>query len=117
MPRHRHRRMSLVGGRLRHDRRSEEHTSELQSPMYLVCRLLLEKTLIAGGGEAPADAGDGINTVAFLARRDVCRGRRRENHHCLRSARTRVCPSFYFFFKDTAPPEIYPLSLLRPIRF
>src|SRR5437762_10782850 len=24
-------------------RRSEEHTSELQSPMYLVCRLLLEK--------------------------------------------------------------------------
>src|SRR5437879_12393035 len=26
-----------VGGR------SEEHTSELQSPMYLVCRLLLEK--------------------------------------------------------------------------
>src|SRR5437762_9942289 len=29
----------------RHSRpgRSEEHTSELQSPMYLVCRLLLEK--------------------------------------------------------------------------
>src|SRR5437764_4625028 len=31
--------------------RSEEHTSELQSPMYVVCRLLLEKkntTLAAG---------------------------------------------------------------------
>src|SRR5437764_1842576 len=27
----------------RASRRSEEHTSELQSPMYLVCRLLLEK--------------------------------------------------------------------------
>src|SRR5437879_9631050 len=27
----------------RHGLRSEEHTSELQSPMYLVCRLLLEK--------------------------------------------------------------------------
>src|SRR5437764_2179165 len=26
--------------------RSEEHTSELQSPMYLVCRLLLEKKTI-----------------------------------------------------------------------
>src|SRR5437762_8651008 len=26
-----------------HVSRSEEHTSELQSPMYLVCRLLLEK--------------------------------------------------------------------------
>src|SRR5437879_7948979 len=25
------------------EHRSEEHTSELQSPMYLVCRLLLEK--------------------------------------------------------------------------
>src|ERR1017187_9954127 len=26
--------------------RSEEHTSELQSPMYLVCRLLLEKKFV-----------------------------------------------------------------------
>src|SRR5437879_8558267 len=30
-------------GRLSNTMRSEEHTSELQSPMYLVCRLLLEK--------------------------------------------------------------------------
>src|SRR5436189_3172601 len=29
--------------------RSEEHTSELQSPMYLVCRLLLEKKKRASG--------------------------------------------------------------------
>src|SRR5437879_9604399 len=37
---------SLVGsvtGPRADDQRSEEHTSELQSPMYLVCRLLLEK--------------------------------------------------------------------------
>src|ERR1017187_9852406 len=33
----------IVGFR---DPRSEEHTSELQSPMYLVCRLLLEKKKI-----------------------------------------------------------------------
>src|SRR5437879_9487720 len=36
----------LVSGdilELEHSERSEEHTSELQSPMYLVCRLLLEK--------------------------------------------------------------------------
>src|SRR2546426_8960439 len=36
-----------LGGRGHHDRllrlRSEEHTSELQSPCNLVCRLLLEK--------------------------------------------------------------------------
>src|SRR3712207_7989317 len=34
----------LLGERRRQDRnRSEEHTSELQSRQYLVCRLLLEK--------------------------------------------------------------------------
>src|SRR5437762_11210725 len=37
-----------IFGRIRREwhssiERSEEHTSELQSPMYLVCRLLLEK--------------------------------------------------------------------------
>src|SRR3712207_7373131 len=32
-------------GRLAHADRSEEHTSELQSRQYLVCRLLLEKKL------------------------------------------------------------------------
>src|SRR5437879_10015937 len=33
----------LVNPEILHTERSEEHTSELQSPMYLVCRLLLEK--------------------------------------------------------------------------
>src|SRR5437762_10727077 len=32
---------------VRKHKRSEEHTSELQSPMYLVCRLLLEKKKIS----------------------------------------------------------------------
>src|SRR5947208_13550058 len=36
---------------LANDRRSEEHTSELQSPDHLVCRLLLEKK------NAPCAAG------------------------------------------------------------
>src|SRR3712207_7469841 len=38
-------RRAVVGGRAgqRHPLRSEEHTSELQSRQYLVCRLLLEK--------------------------------------------------------------------------
>src|SRR3712207_7337850 len=36
--------VQVVGGRdERDDHRSEEHTSELQSRQYLVCRLLLEK--------------------------------------------------------------------------
>src|SRR2546425_6442747 len=33
----------VLGGRKRLEVRSEEHTSELQSLAYLVCRLLLEK--------------------------------------------------------------------------
>src|SRR5437763_7666121 len=38
-------------------RRSEEHTSELQSPMYLVCRLLLEKKkhVLQDGGRPQDD--------------------------------------------------------------
>src|SRR5438876_4695082 len=47
----RHRSTSLCGvgfgariaPRQRRENRSEEHTSELQSPVHLVCRLLLEK--------------------------------------------------------------------------
>src|SRR5256885_11842659 len=37
------RHLPLRPGNLQVDRRSEEHTSELQSPCNLVCRLLLEK--------------------------------------------------------------------------
>src|SRR5256885_1609185 len=37
--------------------RSEEHTSELQSPCNLVCRLLLEKKIVSG---AMAKAGKGL---------------------------------------------------------
>src|SRR6266581_8047888 len=38
-------RRGRLGGAVAHrrPRRSEEHTSELQSPVHLVCRLLLEK--------------------------------------------------------------------------
>src|SRR5437763_10946047 len=51
LPEHRHRGsreragalLPLSGGAADRKERSEEHTSELQSPMYLVCRLLLEK--------------------------------------------------------------------------
>src|SRR3712207_7492811 len=35
--------LALLDGRPRSADRSEEHTSELQSRQYLVCRLLLEK--------------------------------------------------------------------------
>src|SRR3712207_7162497 len=35
--------MAIIGECRGYDMRSEEHTSELQSRQYLVCRLLLEK--------------------------------------------------------------------------
>src|SRR4051794_41410571 len=52
--------------------RSEEHTSELQSPVHLVCRLLLEKKkMIALGGERwqfnlAAPGLEGLWGVVFL---------------------------------------------------
>src|SRR5208337_2278257 len=52
--------------------RSEEHTSELQSPMYLVCRLLLEKKIQEKRG------GSGVNfyqtyrsAIRLLIRNDL----------------------------------------------
>src|SRR6266581_8713791 len=71
--------------------RSEEHTSELQSPVHLVCRLLLEKnkyvplltwTFIAAPPAIPWSASKLLVTTVTV-----------------------------FFFNDTAPTEIYTLSL------
>src|SRR5437762_8797249 len=54
--------------------RSEEHTSELQSPMYLVCRLLLEKkkTLVhevARDGTGPQRGKTGLGLTCLYCRR------------------------------------------------
>src|SRR5690348_17751392 len=43
---------------IQHRNRSEEHTSELQSPVHLVCRLLLEKKKYGDGSRA-VSRGDG----------------------------------------------------------
>src|SRR3712207_7877439 len=45
-PRGRSRHSSRTGTPRPRERRSEEHTSELQSRQYLVCRLLLEKKIL-----------------------------------------------------------------------
>src|ERR1017187_697805 len=49
------------------DKRSEEHTSELQSPMYLVCRLLLEKNQSNLDGVLPG-LGGGVDGRLALER-------------------------------------------------
>src|ERR1039457_857532 len=91
--------------------RSEEHTSELQSPCNLVCRLLLEKKkhenlngitpppgptrMLAGGATG---ARGNARTRYDLGRRAVWGWAVRELRAC-------------FFFNDTATTEIYTLSL------
>src|SRR2546429_5509982 len=49
---------SSAAGRSRRCRRSEEHTSELQSRLHLVCRLLLEKKKKKGIHAYSANAVD-----------------------------------------------------------
>src|ERR1039457_5126547 len=92
-------------------RRSEEHTSELQSPCNLVCRLLLEKNEQHRADSQNQEGGVHIMLHTMQTRR--CRptavsagvrvrrnpGRARKNKRPL------------FFFNDTATTEIYTLSL------
>src|SRR5437763_2854268 len=57
-------------------RRSEEHTSELQSPMYLVCRLLLEKKKYTGI-QRSATCPPSPLFFGSPASRRICRGGRK----------------------------------------
>src|SRR5256885_9717246 len=55
--------------------RSEEHTSELQSPCNLVCRLLLENKTEEPEKPAPVRAPEGVASIlAALAIEEVARG-------------------------------------------
>src|SRR3712207_7982173 len=45
---------NTIHGSVMYIKRSEEHTSELQSRQYLVCRLLLEKKIVVFRGSANA---------------------------------------------------------------
>src|SRR6266700_450468 len=95
----------------REHRRSEEHTSELQSRENLVCRLLLEKKKKI--------------SLAPLARRHLSRTRALYCAHGYQTAKlpdtrrpvTTLMASppstamTFFFFNDTATTDIYTLSL------
>src|SRR4029434_5344485 len=90
--------------------RSEEHTSELQSHLNLVCRLLLEKKKCECGARETrnqtrrysrctllASVTTPLRHVASVSRPDAT------------SRHSDVCACF--FFNDTATTEIYTLSL------
>src|ERR1039457_2254026 len=95
-----------VGGTVR----SEEHTSELQSPCNLVCRLLLEKKMYISFIVLRMNWRLIVYDVYFMLL--GCRMIATARHQS-------VCPTprvsghgfFYFFFNDTATTEIYTLSL------
>src|ERR1039457_6662538 len=96
---------------VRSPNRSEEHTSELQSPCNLVCRLLLEKkkkkkkkqkskhpepSEVTYGGSRHARISSRLRGIVFCV---LC------------FFLFVVCFFFFFFFNDTATTEIYTLSL------
>src|SRR3954465_2271215 len=92
----------------RHQPRSEEHTSELQSHDNLVCRLLLEKKniLLAGLVLQLFLFPDHLLRAPTLAQ-PGCGAPRPTSRLGLRA----FPGAGFFFFNDTATTEIYTLSL------
>src|SRR4029434_7291259 len=91
--------------------RSEEHTSELQSHLNLVCRLLLEKkkyvcACVCVCVCACVWACGAVRACVLYTLRVVSR------HLCCAHCCLFACGCvFVFFFNDTATTEIYTLSL------
>src|ERR1039457_5780158 len=97
-------------GQLRSSR-SEEHTSELQSPCNLVCRLLLEKKDIFAHTAL-------LSATVFEEAKERTRPNRNGTDGVVIGCSFGVIPyvrgqslSLSFFFNDTATTEIYTLSL------
>src|SRR5260370_984933 len=101
--------------------RSEEHTSELQSHLNLVCRLLLEKKKDAhepteSSAPPPPMFDPGVDAIFNRGHRchsplcPLSRPLHMSDPYQL-SASCLPHHRFFFFFNDTATTEIYPLSL------
>src|SRR5208337_4871664 len=84
--------------------RSEEHTSELQSPMYLVCSLLLEKK--KSGSVA-------VGSILYQQTELTNVHANIQLYHGVIHLNPLTSQSYglHFFFNDTATTEIYTLSL------
>src|SRR6266436_2992567 len=91
--------------------RSEEHTSELQSRLHLVCRLLLEKKK---SSTSNLDLRDTKGQQRKLFNRQLSCYFLFDASLLVAHVRSRL----FFFFNDTATTEIYTLSLhdALPIR-
>src|SRR6202041_2911159 len=97
--------------------RSEEHTSELQSHVNLVCRLLLEKKQRCCNPQLAAwplafvpIPGSRLFRLSFAPPAP--------SPEMLAPFRNGFLTSrFFFFFNDTQPPEFSPFSLPGPLPF
>src|ERR1039457_3330556 len=90
--------------------RSEEHTSELQSPCNLVCRLLLEKNKVRERTQREISAKEAsLGSFFFLGALFVSLMNSGGRLVSGSSLQPNATPSI--FFNDTATTEIYPLSL------
>src|ERR1039457_4645476 len=81
--------------------RSEEHTSELQSPCNLVCRLRLAKIY----REVPSSAGMGPLETSELFKQQL-RSSSQLNRN-LEVQKPSIALLYYFFFLHRAPPNSY----------
>src|ERR1022692_98349 len=92
--------------------RSEEHTSELQSPCNLVCRLLLEKKvrdmLVRPAEVARHRSVTLCGATPCLRPLPIASSAKGRPRPMLRSE-----PPGFFFFNDTATTEIYTLFPTR----
>src|SRR2546422_649556 len=92
----------------RTSKRSEEHTSELQSRLHLVCRLLLEKKKTTTATMTVCTTRPRVTSIEGRSRPVA--------FHPMRTSLASNMPastvaSHFFFFNDTATTEIYTLSL------
>src|ERR1017187_9841319 len=88
--------------------RSEEHTSELQSPMYLVCRLLLEKT--NASGDPPHSCKPRRDSATICLHVPPTGANRKKAGACPSDTVTNAsgAPPFIFFFRNAAAPDFNP---------
>src|SRR2546425_488198 len=91
--------------RYRSCRRSEEHTSELQSLAYLVCRLLLEKKKKKNNYKSHTAL------IKYSTRMQLSISSPCTLFLCFFLFSPLSSLFFFFFFNDTATTEIYTLSL------
>src|SRR4051794_25978257 len=92
--------------------RSEEHTSELQSPVHLVCRLLLAKNKSSTRPSMRESTSSTPPTCTLPVNPNRSSGRRFGAAAMMSACRPRCIFRWAIvFFKDTAPAEISTLSL------